>query len=210
MVWTKQQFEREVCRQLIELESIRKRVANKDVLERIDRLEESHLCLLRRLGECFQSASRASATCHPLSRQVKARRKEESSPIPVASRAGSGGANKPLKGLEKRSKCSATLSREGSLRGESILVASDADQLTPSKDTQMTALKETPMDLGPALSETETKNQLPTFGQKCGTCGKILLSSILAGDEVVLRKTTWHHKECVGVTCTFRKPHLRN
>ena len=52
MVWSNQDFAREVRRQLIELQSIRKRApADAEIHERIDRLEESHHHVLRKLAE---------------------------------------------------------------------------------------------------------------------------------------------------------------
>ena len=57
MVWSKHDFEREVRRQMVELESIRKRCpGNFDVHRRIDLLEESHRNLLRKLGDVFNTS----------------------------------------------------------------------------------------------------------------------------------------------------------
>jgi len=57
MVWSKHDFEREVRRQMVELESIRKRCpGNPDVHRRIDLLEESHRNVLRKLGDVFNSS----------------------------------------------------------------------------------------------------------------------------------------------------------
>jgi hypothetical protein len=63
MVWSKQEFEREVRRQLIELASLRKRVPpTKDLLERIDRLETSHHYLLRKLVDYFKQLEERTST----------------------------------------------------------------------------------------------------------------------------------------------------
>jgi hypothetical protein len=60
MVWTKVDFEREVRRQLVEIESIRKRLPESpEVHERIDRLEASHRNLIRKLDEVFPAGSKA-------------------------------------------------------------------------------------------------------------------------------------------------------
>jgi len=57
MVWSKHDFEREVRRQMVELESIRKRCPeDADVHRRIDLLEESHRNLLRKLGDAFNTS----------------------------------------------------------------------------------------------------------------------------------------------------------
>jgi hypothetical protein len=59
MVWTKIDFEREVRRQLVEIESIRKRLPESpEVHERIDRLEASHRHLIRKLDEVFPASSK--------------------------------------------------------------------------------------------------------------------------------------------------------
>ena len=56
MLWSKEDFEREVRRQLVELESIRKRVpALEEVHRKIDLLEKSQRSLLRKLGEFFDA-----------------------------------------------------------------------------------------------------------------------------------------------------------
>ena len=58
MVWSHEDFMREVRRQLVELESLRKGIAAKaDISESIDKLEESHHYLLRKLFECSQADS---------------------------------------------------------------------------------------------------------------------------------------------------------
>ncbi len=50
MIWKEHDFAREVCRQLVELASIRKRVSgDAELLERVQRLEASHRGLLRKL-----------------------------------------------------------------------------------------------------------------------------------------------------------------
>jgi|RhiMethySRZTD1v2_1073278.scaffolds.fasta_scaffold21863_7 ribosomal protein S27E len=54
MIWSKVDFEREVRRQLIELESIRKSVpAGADAHTKLDKLEASHKHILRKLDELF-------------------------------------------------------------------------------------------------------------------------------------------------------------
>ena len=72
MIWSKLDFEREVRRQLIELESIRKRVpADSDVRKRIDRLEASHVNLLRKLEEIFPSNKAPSTSSIPRRAQIE-------------------------------------------------------------------------------------------------------------------------------------------
>lgn len=55
MIWSEQDFEREVRRQLIELASIRKKVeSDADVVRKLDKLEVSHRMLLRKISEFFK------------------------------------------------------------------------------------------------------------------------------------------------------------
>ena len=59
MLWCQQDFEREVSRQLVEIESIRKRAAGSpEVSDRLDRLEESILHLMRKLRETLGNGQR--------------------------------------------------------------------------------------------------------------------------------------------------------
>lgn len=158
MVWSKHQFEREVCRQMVELESIRKRIVpDADVLERIDRLEESHRSILRKLNECF-----------PASSAVNQRTLVSSSKTVVRTR--------------RRFKW---------------------------KQSSLAATSQKPI-VSPSASKKDGKGCMPPLGQKCGTCGKILLSSILAGDEVVLQNQGWHHRKCAKLSRIYRKPQFRN
>ena len=69
MVWSNVDFAREVRRQLVELESIRKRApADAELHERIDRLEESHRYVLRKLAD----GSGCSGTTEKKARQTRA------------------------------------------------------------------------------------------------------------------------------------------
>jgi len=63
MVWSKHDFEREVRRQLVELEAIRKRLpVDSEVHRRLDQLEASHRQLLRKLGDVFKAAKRSKGS----------------------------------------------------------------------------------------------------------------------------------------------------
>ena len=178
MVWCKQQFEREVCRQMVELESIRKRIVpDEDVLERIDRLEESHRHLLRRLNECVAVT------------RVVAR---------------GGLAVSERRSLARR-RCARGACREKSAKmGVRTARITEASSLLKGSSLLMTGIA--PPPTCPSLKALKA----PSLHQKCGTCGKVLLSSILAGDEVLLQKETWHHKGCAELEGVYRKPHLRN
>ncbi|MGQ9591187.1 MAG: hypothetical protein ACUVYA_12955 [Planctomycetota bacterium] len=55
MIWKEHDFAREVCRQLVELASIRKRISgDAELLERVQSLEASHRGLLRKLDESYR------------------------------------------------------------------------------------------------------------------------------------------------------------
>ena len=56
MVWSKEDFVREVRRQMVELESLRRKIeAESDIQETLERLEESQVYLLRKLNDYFQA-----------------------------------------------------------------------------------------------------------------------------------------------------------
>jgi hypothetical protein len=75
MVWSKHDFEREVRRQLVEIESIRKRLPESpEVHERIDRLAASHRHLIRKLDEVFPvNSKRPSLPAGPARRSAPKR-----------------------------------------------------------------------------------------------------------------------------------------
>lgn len=55
MIWKEHDFAREVCRQLVELASIRKRISgDPELLERVQSLEASHRGLLRKLDDSYR------------------------------------------------------------------------------------------------------------------------------------------------------------
>jgi hypothetical protein len=174
MVWSKLQFEREVCRQMIELESIRKRIVpDADVLERIDRLEESHRHLLRRIDECF-ALTRVGAQ--------------------VGAPSGASRERCPQGGCRQHRRCRRQWISKMEAR------ARRAGEI----------LKASPLHAHGVGSPGSPLSKGPGLGQRCGTCGKVLLSSILAGDEVIFQKKAWRHRACAEPASTYRRPHLRN
>jgi hypothetical protein len=61
MLWKKKDFIREVRRQLVELESLRKKItAKQDVEDNLKKLEASQYSLLRKLEEQFESTTDGS------------------------------------------------------------------------------------------------------------------------------------------------------
>ena len=159
MVWTKHEFEREVRRQLVELESIRKRVpANADVLERIDRLEESHRYLLRKLTECFQSAP------------------------------------------PKRKRCGKPSPHGGSAH----------TPVLPILQWQLSGSRSCGVRTHVKRAVLEKRKSEPGLGECCASCGKVLLSSLLAGEAVVFFKKAWHHKGCAEGGKRYGRPGMLN
>lgn len=169
MIWSKQDFEREVRRQLVELASIRKRLpSNPEVLERIGRLEESHVHLLRKLDEVFPKR-RAAA--------------------PAPRRKG-------------RSQGTAAGALEQYLR---------TVEAAAGKIRAAAGATGVPRPRGaPARKRARPQAELPSLGLKCASCGKVLFSSLLGGEEIVRVKGSWHHRECVGGGDGYSKPSLLN
>jgi hypothetical protein len=175
MIWSKLDFEREVRRQLVELESIRKRVpSNPEVHQRIDKLEASHKNILRKLAELFPQPKslRTSSASPKLSAAVQAHAK---------------------KAIERYLK---TVEQTARLRK---LIAGDRQGVQTL--------------LGRSRNSAP-KMELPTLDTKCATCGKVLLSGLLGGEEVVLIDNSWHHRDCAGDPAGdgggFSKPGLLN
>ena len=161
MVWSKLDFEREVRRQLVELESIRKRLpANSEVRQKIDKLEASHMNLLRKLAEIFpkpKTSKRAQKTSRALERYMR------------------------------------TVEQTAKLKALAIGGRQCIGTIATPKTREETALRE-----------------LPSLDAKCATCGRILLSSLLGGEEVVLSGDAWHHRDCTGDGEGFGKPGMLN
>jgi len=163
MVWSNHDFAREVRRQLVELESIRKRApADAELHERIDRLEESHHYILRKLGDC----SRCSAPMEKKARQTRAVRE---------------------------STCEGAVGRAGRhARLVTPQVLHESPPPIPSRELR-----------DPAVLKRRVKSLLalqvglPHPAERCASCGRVLLLSLIAGGQIVFHKAAWHHKSCV-------------
>lgn len=167
MVWSKHDFEREVRRQMVELESIRKRCPeNPDVHRRIDLLEESHRNLLRKLGDAFN-----------ISKWSKKR--------PAKSQGASDGPSSNAK-LDPRvlAKYLQT-SDQASARLRRLL----------GVETKRASLQATPLrraeEAEPCVEESE-----PCFDTRCAICGETLFTSQPGRKGIVFGETGWHHKRC--------------
>ena len=195
MIWSKIDFEREVRRQLVELESIRKRVPeNSDVHQRIDKLEASHKNVLRKLTElfCWRGASDPALSA--------------STSRDAGKSAGKAAATRPATKSAARS----------STAGETKVLQSKAVRalgryLRTIEETAQ--LKKVILGGRQGLRVLFTRrhhaSKLPALDAKCATCGKVLLSSILGGEEVVFIENAWHHKDCAGGD-GFSKPGVLN
>jgi hypothetical protein len=147
MVWSKIDFAREVRRQLVELESIRKRApADAELHERIDRLEESHHHVLRKLAE---------------------------------SSAGSGLTEKKARRPRAAPKCTCEGVTDRTGRNARV------------------ALRE-PMAVKRRMKSLLAEQLgLPHPAERCASCGRVLLLSLIAGGQIVFHKAAWYHRSCV-------------
>jgi hypothetical protein len=197
MLLSERDLAREIQRQLVEFVSIRKRVkGDPELLARIEKLEASHLYILRKLSEGLEGAARA-----------KPRRRR------ACLRASRG------RILFEAAMARQSRSLEGGCCGAADHAASAA---------------------GIYLSRASGATELPRLDERCAACGKVLISSILAGEDVVRaerarRKTAhrpkarvraasrgeaattraapseaWCHARCVKKGKPFAKPGLLN
>ncbi len=177
MIWSKLDFEREVRRQLIELESIRKRVpADSEVRQRIDRLEASHVNLLRKLEEIFPGHGQGHSQGHGSQGHGHSALSHDS----------------PLRGQFERHLRTLVKTSEAQAIAETV-----RQRITLSSGVIPKAL---------FASQVE----LPSLDAPCSTCGRILLSSLLAGDEILFAQGAWHHSECQGEGEPYQKPGMLN
>lgn len=176
MVWSRHDFERELKRQLIEIESIRKRVPPLDeIMERLDRLEESHLSLIRKLGEYFQSRDGKSETTTDRD-DVASEAHDQQSPIDASL----------LAEFQLLSAQHSRLARRCMLEGApapaegSVEDRSSVDECSPQ-----------------VVLVAEAVLNVPDLNERCATCGKVLISSLLAGESVTQQGSDWHHQTCI-------------
>ncbi len=177
MVWSQHDFERELKRQLIEIESIRKRVPQLDeIRERLDRLEESHLCLIRKLSEYFQReddpASSGSTGFEKDGEEIASELDRQPSAIDEGLMAEFHVLSDQHSGLAHR--CG--LNRPPSS-------AEDGTQAElPSPQVVLVA---------------EAVLNVPELNERCASCGKVLISSLLAGEAITQQGSVWHHQACI-------------
>ncbi len=174
MIWSKLDFEREVRRQLIELESIRKRVpADSDVRIRIDRLEASHVNLLRKLEEILPSNKAPPTSSMPRCAQIA----------------------RELRSMVKTSEVQTTTQSVRQRISLSSALETATEGTAPEKA------------MGGGFPQGQ---ELPTLDCRCASCGQILLSSLLAGESVLLSDGLWYHPICHGNGEPHQKPGMLN
>ncbi len=168
MVWSHHDFERELKRQLIEIESIRKRVPQLDeIMERLDRLEESHLCLIRKLSEYFQRADDP---------------------------AGSGSTNFEEDG-EIASEHEGLLAEFHVLSNQHSRFARRCVLDGPPSSVEDGTQGEEPSPQVVLVAEAVLN--VPDLNERCASCGKVLISSLLAGEAITQQGSDWHHQACI-------------
>jgi hypothetical protein len=184
MVWSHHDFERELKRQLIEIESIRKRIPKLDeIKERLDRLEQSHISLIRKLGEYFDRADELTSAGSQTSGATGfAERSDEN----VSESGGELDAERLDEGLLAEfhllSSQHARLARRRLPEG----AATSADDGTQTVESSPQV-----------VLVAEAVLNVPDLNERCATCGKLLISGLLAGERVTQRGSDWHHQACV-------------
>lgn len=207
MVWSKQEFEREVRRQIVELESIRKRIstntvsAKAEALEKIDRLEASHRNLLRKLKELFTKA--------PSKKKPSKQAEVGGGELPAIFIA----LEKYLKCLEPASPTPAGPARAGGLdRSSSGEYPGEMDESSHNTTGCSGGAGETAHGPPSGFHHlfSPDARELPSLSEKCGFCGNLLISSLLGGDEVFYFEEAWYHRSCAEEGDAFVKPGLLN
>lgn len=166
MLWGKLEFARELSRQLVEIASIKKLArSHPEILERVERLEASHLHLLRKLSD-------GSGDLHEKRRRVSRRR--------VRARKGE------------------RLFREAMSRYLKCLWQTGSKIAIEGARQSGTALSKTCLQV--------RRKSLPRLNQTCAVCGRVLISSVLAGEAVIVRKKEWYHGRCAEKGAGYKKP----
>ena len=168
MVWSHDDFIRELSRQLVELETLRKRLEEPgDVGEIIKRIEESNLHLLKKMNEFFN--------CHIEVKICGAFTGEPQDEFPSDAQP------------EYLMAClQAMLQQPGVLKHlTSFSIEPNVEQVTDW----------TSLTMAEGLVNLEENDSL--LQAKCGICGKLMVSSVLAGEPIVKVGDDWHHKHCL-------------
>ena len=168
MVWSHDDFIRELSRQLVELETLRRKLEEPgEVGDIIERTEESNRHLLRKMHEFFK--------CH-----IEVKICSE-----FAGEAGEGLLDDTPP--EYLMAClQAMLQQPGVLKHlTSFSIEPNVEQVTDWKSLTMAE----------GLVNLEENDSL--LQAKCGICGKLMVSSVLAGETIMKLGEDWHHKHCL-------------
>ena len=184
MVWSSEDFYREVRRQLVELESVRRKLKLRlDVQANLAKLEESQLYLLRKLENYFQSEAAAA--------------KEQAGAIPPA-------VGEFLKELLAEPEVHEQLAISQ--------VSSDGDAIEDLAESIQKGLSVLLMVIQPSKKPSplgEDTDDIP--GGTCPNCGKSLVPILLAGGGVLQDGGDWYHKDCrQGLGGNFWQPYSLN
>ena len=168
MVWSHDDFIRELSRQLVELEALRKRLEEPgDVGEIIKRIEESNLHLLKKMNEFFN--------CHI---EVK-----------ICGAFTDGAQDEFISDThpEYLMAClQSMLQQPGVLKHlTSLSVEPHVEQVI---DWSSLALSEGLLNPGENSSLLQAK---------CGVCDKLMVSTVLAGGQLSKIGDHWYHKDCL-------------
>lgn len=171
MVWNLEDFIREIRRQLVELEALRRKIRGEHgAHENIERLEKSQRHLLRKLSEYFKG-SLTSHHCHTSSAAEL-----EEIPDGILEHIQTVLQHPEiLKHLGEKEPCSG----HEKVHAWLVVAVQDGDSS-------------------------------PYIEAKCAICGKLLVSSILAGDPVIREGEDWFHKRCHEPGDEFWRPFLLN
>ena len=168
MVWSHDDFIRELSRQLVELETLRKKLEGPgDPGEIIERIEESNLHLLKKMHEFFN--------CHIEVKICGAFTGEPQDEFPSDAQP------------EYLMAClQSMLQQPGVLKHlTSFSVEPHVEQVT---DWNSLALAEGLIDPGHNDSLLQAR---------CGTCEKLIVSAVLGGGQIVKVGACWHHRDCL-------------
>ncbi len=202
MVWSLHDFEREVRRQVIEIESIRKRVPKSDDLaDRLDRLEESQHYIMRKLREALAGADSDTAFDGRV----------------FDAHEGDDGDGETAGDMDEDplGRSHSGVSSEG-FNAVSSWAASLIDQLREIADECSSSGAAAPLEAapleaaarggvsGPIAAQVvviEQKSpEFPDVNECCSSCGKLLLSGMLAGQGVTRNEAGWHHRACLDAS----------